>query len=72
MSFPAELQQSSIRKNLRARRPGNVVLTESDVLGIRRLIAAGGLTLAEIGEKFGVDRSAVSHIKQGRIWGHVS
>jgi len=61
----------TIRENLAPRRPGTQRLTEDAVRRIRELLDEGVLKHSEIAQQFGVDRSTVSNIKQGRIWGHV-
>jgi len=45
-------------------------LTEEDIPNIRDELAAG-FFLREIGEKYGVSRSTISDIKQGKTWTHV-
>ena len=61
----------TIRYNLSTRRPGTRVLTEDDVRRIRDLLEEGVLLQREIGDQFGVDRSTIGNIKQGRIWGYL-
>lgn len=48
-------------------RNGVAKLTQSDVDAIRRLLDSG-LTKAEIGQRFGVSRTAVFWIAKGRNW----
>jgi len=47
------------------------ILTEKDVVEIRKLSNEGILTQKEIGEKFGVDNTTISRIKTGKRWSHV-
>ena len=47
------------------------ILTESDVVRIKKLLKKGVLTNTEIGEKFGVSSWAISRIKCGKNWKHV-
>jgi hypothetical protein len=47
------------------------VLTETDVRGIKQLLAAGNETLAAIGSKYGIAAPHVHHIKSGKLWAHV-
>jgi hypothetical protein len=46
-------------------------LTADDVREIRRLYAAGGVTMKQIGKKFGVHQVSVSHIVRRLRWAHV-
>lgn len=46
-------------------------LTEDNVLDIRKYLAEGFLTQKEIGDKFGVHRTRINHIKTGRSWLHI-
>jgi group I intron endonuclease len=50
---------------------GRPVLTETDVRGIKRLLA-DGVGGSEIGRRFGITPGAVSSIKHGRNWAHVT
>jgi hypothetical protein len=43
-------------------------LTKSKVLEIRTLYAAGSITMAALGRRFGVTRQAISLLIKGRIW----
>lgn len=47
------------------------VLTEKDVLEIRKLCAEGRFTQKYIGKQFGVSPSQVGRIASGRRWGHL-
>jgi len=46
-------------------------LKEQDIIQIRLLCDEGILTQAEIGEKFGVSRGAISKIKNRKTWKHI-
>lgn len=46
-------------------------ITEDDVLEIKRLIAKG-IPYKDIGARFNVHRTLMSHIKSGRCWSHVT
>lgn len=46
-------------------------LTEADVLEIKRLLQKGELSQPKIGERFGVSRQTINHIKLGYTWAHV-
>jgi hypothetical protein len=45
-------------------------LTDAQVREIRQLLVQG-MTMAAIGDRFGVDRSTIHGIKKGRTWRHV-
>jgi hypothetical protein len=49
---------------------GFAKLTESDIPGIRRLLAAG-VVQSEIGRRYGVGHWEISKIKTGKLWKHV-
>lgn len=55
----------------RGERVANALLTESQVVEIRRLYAAGGISQRELGESFGVSREAIGLITRGEHWRHV-
>ena len=46
-------------------------LTEGSVIWIRKIRAAGVLSLQKIGELFGVSKQTVDSISKGETWGHV-
>ena len=50
---------------------GTAILTESEVVKIKKLLKKGELTNAEIGRKFGVTSWAISRIKCGKNWKQV-
>ncbi len=47
---------------------GPAKLTESDVIAIR---AAEGFLHRELADRFGVDKTTISHIRARRFWAHV-
>lgn len=51
---------------------GNAKLTTEDVLQIRKLHRAGGLTLKEIAEPLGICASHVLRIAKGKSWEHLN
>lgn len=55
-------------KNLRGAEHGMAVLTEPDVIAIRALIAQG-VSKSAIGRHYGVDRSTIYLIGEGKKWG---
>lgn len=55
-----------------AQSAGRPVLTEGIVREIKQLLAAGEMSGSAIGRKFGITPGAVSSIKQGRNWAHVT
>lgn len=65
--------QDRAQKNRTARgaRGGNTQITEDDVREIRRLHSEGNMTQFEIGSRFGIGQSQVSHIVLRRVWRHV-
>lgn len=63
-AFETKLMSHKGEKNALAK------LKDSDVPVIRKLIASGEL-LKNIGKKYGVHYSIISHIKRGKIWTHV-
>lgn len=52
----------------RGKRNGRCLLSEDDVLEIRRLIADGNMTQPQIAERFGVSRYTICDIKRGKNW----
>lgn len=48
------------------------VLTKSIVREIRQRYAAGGVTLKELAEEFGVTRQTIGYAVRGETWSHVS
>jgi len=51
---------------------GRPVLTDADVRQIKRLLADGGIRASGIARRFGITPGAVSSIKRGRNWAHVT
>jgi hypothetical protein len=49
----------------------NSKLTETQVLEIRRLKSLTGLSHKQIGEMFGVGKSAIKQVVSRRTWGHI-
>jgi hypothetical protein len=49
----------------------NAKLTESDILEIRRLYAAGNVRLADLSEKFNVHLGHISLIVRRKAWAHI-
>lgn len=46
-------------------------LTEPQVVQIRSLYAAGGITQQQLSDQFGINQSAVSRVISGQRWNHV-
>lgn len=55
----------------RGERAGRAVLTDGQVIEIRNLYAAGGLSAARIGEMYGVAGSTIRRIAAGLRWTHL-
>ena len=55
--------------NPRGERNGHAVLTEKDVLEIRRRYAAGGVTQQALADEYGMARSSISGYTTGHRWG---
>ena len=49
---------------------GRAKLNENDVLEIKRLLQKG-LSYSKIAEQFGVGKTAISDIKNGKTWSHI-
>ncbi len=49
----------------------NSKLSSADVLGMRRLYAAGGTSQSKLAEAFGVGRRQVTKIINKKQWGHI-
>lgn len=60
------------RLRMSAAQETRVVLTEQQVREIKRLLAADNLSGAAIGRLFGVKPAAISAIRSGRNWAHVT
>lgn len=50
---------------------GSALLTEEQVIKIKKDISEGKLYLREIAKKFGVSLTCISHINNGNTWSHV-
>lgn len=59
------------RDGLKGSTNGQAVLTEAAIVEIRRLLALGDFSKAEIGREFGVDRRTIHRIAVGDSWTHV-
>lgn len=53
-------------------RAGFSKLNEQQVREIWILVQEGNLALVEIGNRYGCSKGAVSHIKLGHTWGHIT
>ena len=60
-----------VSPNLRGEAASQSRLTEGDVIEIRKLYTAGGITHDELGEEFGVARPTISDIIRRETWAHV-
>lgn len=68
----SEETREKISKGCRGENAGTAKLTAKDVKEIKRLIVEGDMTLKEIGEKFDVTKNAISSIRKGKSWKHVT
>lgn len=59
-----------VKTNLGEKNPQRI-LSERDIPKIRALLNDGVMTLKEIGNMFGVGKSAIANIKYGLTWSHV-
>ncbi len=57
--------------SLRGSSHGNAKLDESDVIEIRRRYTSTGITQAELGREYGVDRTTISLIVRRKKWAHL-
>lgn len=55
----------------RGERAGAAVLTVAEVIEIRALYEAGGITYYQLAERFGVARPTIQSILSGRTWSHL-
>ena len=60
--------QSKTRKSSRKGKRGVSVLNESQVLEIKRQLAAGGKSVVKIARDFGVHMTTINCIKTGKTW----
>jgi predicted GIY-YIG superfamily endonuclease len=65
-----EKQRGQIRPKVWGEKNTNSKLTDNKVKEIKILISQG-ITLTEIGERFGIGQPAISRIKLGKTWKHV-
>lgn len=72
--FMGERRQAQIDRALASYDPNRarIKLGPREVKQIRRLLAKAELTHQQIADRFGVERSHVSHIKKGTTWGQVA
>jgi predicted XRE-type DNA-binding protein len=61
----------SQRNPARGERIGNAKLTAEKVREIRVLYAAGGVSQAALGSRFGVNQSKISDVVHKKTWAHV-
>lgn len=59
------------RRHTHGERVGSAKLTRADVLEIKRRLRRGA-SGASLGRKYGVSRSRISEIKNGKTWAHVA
>jgi DNA-binding XRE family transcriptional regulator len=66
--------KDKVKKNRQAKgsKHGKAKLNEEKVLEIQKLLAEKNLTQKEIGKKYGVHEQAISEIKRGKNWSHVT
>lgn len=62
---------ASERPSVKGTLNGNALLTEAQVLEIRRLYQQRGLSQTEIGKRFGVKQRTVSDIVVRKLWKHI-
>lgn len=48
-----------------------VKLSEQDVLDIRDIYAAGGISMKKLGAGYGVNATTIFKIVRGKRWGHL-
>lgn len=71
-SFPLRDTRSSRWPRRKGSAHPNAKLQEADVLLIRSVYAAGGMTQAELAARFGVTRGLIGQITRGAGWAHLS
>lgn len=64
--------ESGLRKGRKGSESEFSKIDENDVLQIILLIAKSNLTMKQIGERYGISKTAVMHINKGSTWSHVS
>ena len=66
-----DMVSANRQARLQGQTNGRTKLTAKQVMQIRRLYAAGGITQVKLGQKFGVTQEQVSNIIRGKIWSHL-
>ena len=67
----ADKYRSGSTNHAKGEKSSASVLTENEVLRIKRLLSEGMKT-TQIAKEFGVARGTINHIKSGRSWSHLS
>jgi len=52
-------------------RNGRAKLTDADIVAIRKLHAAGGITQAALGRQYGVSQAMIGYIVRRKSWKHI-
>lgn len=72
---PKDNTQDMVKKGRKGDAKGELhgrhILTEQQVLEIRELYAQGGVTHADLAQRFGVGNAAIHHVVSGDKWTHV-
>lgn len=73
LGTPADNVQDAIAKgrHIKGELVGGCVLTEANVITIRRRYAAGGIRQEDLAAEYGVTRSNIGAIIRGRSWAHL-
>lgn len=66
-----KITEETKKKMSESNRGKNSSLTEKDVIEIKIILRDKKMTQQEIADKYGVNRSAIVHIKNGRTWKYV-
>lgn len=66
-----KFRSGELKVSFRGEESPNSILTEQNVIQIRTYLKEGILTQREIGEKFGVDQTRISKIKNRKTWKHI-
>jgi len=64
-------KRSDVSKRMSGENHPQVVLTERDIIQIKRYLSEGNLSQKEIGKMFGVNQATISNIKTGKSWKHL-
>lgn len=74
LGTPADNVRDAIAKgrHIKGEQVGGCVLTEADVIAIRRRYAAGGIRQGDLAAEYGVSRSNIGFIVRGRSWAHLN